>query len=201
MLSKFKTFGLFALCFGLGLSVFFTLSEKFEIVRDPASIDGKIFQISTLSSEQIKEQLTQKIKIHPTADGKKSIQFTGFSSALCKTYPEIELEFRAEGVSVSGEPPTMKILAPCQPGQDPADMAAILLPIEQLLKDKPRNAQFVFDGYSAKIEFKNSADEWPKEWILTKVQFKNSFGNDKSIYFEKVLAADHSGEHPVILNF
>ncbi len=201
MLSKVKTFVFFAFCFGLGLSLFFTLSEKFEIVRDPASIDGKIFQISTLTSEQIKDQLTQKIKIHPTADGKKSIQFTGFSSALCKTYPEIEMEFKAEGISVSGEPPVMKVTAPCLAGQDPADMAAIYLPIEQLLKDKPRNAEYVFAGFDAKIEFKNSAEEWPRDWVLTKVQFKNNFGNDKSIYFQRTLASDETSERPVVLNF
>ncbi len=201
MLSKIKTFGFFALCFGLGISVFFSISEKFDIARDPASIDGKVFQISTLSSEQIKSQLLQKMKIRATVDGKKSIQFSGFSSALCKTYPDIEIEFHAEGVAVAGETPTMKISTPCLAGQDPADMAAIFLPIKNILKEKPRNAEYKFEGFTAKVEFKNAADEWPRDWVLTKVLFKNSFGNDKSIFFDKVLAADHSGEHPLILNF
>ena len=155
MHSKIKSFGFFILCFGLGISVFFSISEKFDIVRDPASIDGKIFQISTLSSEQIKNHLTQKIKIRTTIDGKKTIQFNGFSASLCKTYPELEMEFQAEGVAVAGEPTTMKVSAPCQPGQDPVDMAAIQLPIEQILKEKPRNASYSFDGFTAKIEFKN----------------------------------------------
>ncbi|MBC7420428.1 MAG: hypothetical protein H7328_06830 [Bdellovibrio sp.] len=201
MLSKLKTFGFFILCFGLGISVFFSISEKFDIARDPASIDGKVFQISTLSSEQIKAQLSQKIKVRTTADGKKSIQFSGFSSALCKTYPEIEMEFQAEGVAVAGETPIMKVTSPCQPGQDPADMAAIFLPIENLLKEKPRSAEYKFAGFVAKVEFKNASDEWPREWVLTKVLFKNNFGNDKSVFFERTLAADHSGEHPIILNF
>lgn len=201
MLSKIKTFGFFALCFGLGISVFFSISEKFDIARDPASINGKIFQLSTLSSEQIKAQLSQKMKVRTTVDGKKSIQFTGFSSALCKTYPEVEIEFHAEGVAVAGEAPVMKISTPCLPGQDPAEMAAIYLPIENILKEKPRNAEYKFDGFSARVEFKNAADEWPREWILTRVLFKNSFGNDKLVLFDGAIAADHSGPHPIILNF
>ncbi len=201
MLSKVKTFGFFALCFGLGISLFFSISEKFDIARDPASIDGKIFQISTLSSQQIKAQLSQKIKIRPTLEGKKSIQFSGFSSALCKTYPEIEMEFEAEGVAVAGEPPSMKITAPCEAGQDPAEMAAIFLPLEQILKEKPRNAQFKFEGFTAQLEFKNSADIWPRQWVLTHVQFKNSFGSNKSIRFQRALASEEETERPVVLNF
>ncbi|MBC7741632.1 MAG: hypothetical protein H7061_05525 [Bdellovibrionaceae bacterium] len=201
MLSKVKTFSLFALCFGLGISLFFSISEKFDIARDPASIDGKVFQISTLSSEQIKAQLSQKIKIRPTVDGKKSIQFSGFSSSLCKTYPEIEMEFEAEGVAVAGESPTMKITAPCEAGQDPAEMSAIFLPLEQILKEKPRNAQFKFEGYTTQLEFKNTSDDWPRQWILTRVQFKNGFGNNKSVYFERTLAAGKANERLVILNF
>jgi hypothetical protein len=201
MLSKVKTFGLFALCFGLGISLFFSISEKFDVARDPASIDGKIFQISTLSSQQIKTQLSQKIKIRPTFEGKKSIQFSGFSSALCKIYPEIEMEFEAEGVAVAGESPTMRVIAPCEPGQDPAEMGAIYLPLEQILKEKPRNAQFKFEGFSAQVEFKNSADIWPRQWVLTRVQFKNSFGNNKSVYFQRSLASEDETERPVVLNF
>ena len=201
MLSKLKTIGFFILCFGLGISFFFSVSENFEIARDPASIDGKIFQISTLSNAQIKAQLTQKMKVRSTTEGKKSIQFSGFSSALCKIYPEIEMEFKAEGIAIAGEPPIMKVIAPCRVGQDPSEIAAIFLPIEKILSEKPRNAQYKFPNYDAQVEFTNAPDEWPRDWILTKVLFKNNSGNNRSIFFDTKLSADHSGEHPLILNF
>lgn len=201
MISKLKTFGFFLLCFSLGISLFFSISEKFDVTRDPASIDGKIFQISTLSSQQIKSQISKKIRIRPTLDGKKSIQLTGFSSSLCRLYPEIEMEFEAEGVAVAGESPRMKILAPCEAGQDPAEMAAIYLPIENILKEKPRNAEYKFDGFTAKVEFKNSADEWPRQWVLTRVQFKNDSGDNKSVIFERMPASEEEIERPVVLNF
>jgi hypothetical protein len=199
--AKTKSVGFFILCFAFGLSVFFSISENVKIQRDPAAISGKVFQITNLSSEQIKQHLTQKIKVFPTVNGKKSIQFLGFSSNLCKTYPEIELEFQAEGVAVAGEVPTMKVTSPCGAGQDPAEMASIQLPIEKLLGEKPRNATFSFDGFVAKMEFKHAADDWPRQWVLKSVHFKNATGEFKSAHFNRKLASEQAYERQVVLEF
>lgn len=199
--TNIKSIFFFVLCFSFGLSVFFSISENIDISRDPAAIDGKVFQISSLSNAQIKKHLEQKIKIFPTTEGKKSIQLSGFSSALCKSYSKIELEFQAEGIAVGGAPPTMKISAPCQAGQDPAEMSLLEIPIEMLLKEKPKNSNYSFSGYNTQLEFANSADEWPRQWVLIKVQFFSSEGKNKLIQFGRSIASDGESDRPVVLEF
>lgn len=201
MSSNLKAAFLFVFCFGFGLTAFYSVSKNSAAPRDPAAIGSKVFQITSLSSEQIRDHLVQKIKVFPTMEGKKAIQFSGFSSALCKLYPEVEMQFQAEGVAVAGEAPVMKITSPCEIGQDPAEMASIQLPIEKILAEKPRNAEFVFDGFSAKVSFTNSADEWPRQWTLKSVQFKDASGNYKSASFERKVASENRSERPVVLEF
>lgn len=187
--------------FLLGLGAFYTVYIASSTQRDPAALHGKVFQITSLTSDEIKAQLQNKIKVTPTIAGKKSISFSGFSSALCKTYTSIEVEFAAEGVSVGGEAPIMKITQPCEAAQDPSEMASISIPIEKILGEKPRNAEFSFDGYKAVVTFANSADEWPRQWVLKRVEFKNSNGENKSASFNRSPASVDEGEQPIILEF
>ncbi len=199
MATHVKNITLFLFCFTLGLGFFYSLSEKISIQRDPATLNGKIFQITSLSSEQIQAQLQKTIKVTPTIDGKKTISFSGFSSALCKTYPTIGIEFAAEGLSVAGETPSMKITTPCEAGQDPAEIAPISLPVGKILAEKPHNAEFSFDGFTAVISFSHSGDEWPKQWILKRVEFKNLEGHNKSADFNRAPASEN--ERPIVLEF
>ncbi len=207
MTTKIKNIGFFILCFSLGLSFFYSISENIavqsELTRDLATINGKVFQITNLTSAQIKAQLQKKIKVTPTINGKKTISFSGFSSALCKTYSEIVVEFTAEGISVDGEPPVMKVRTPCTAAQDPTEIAAINLPIEKILDQKPRNAEFSFDGFNAVVTFSNSADEWPRQWVLKRVEFKSVEGKDKSADFNRspASAMDNPTEKPIVLEF
>lgn len=198
MTSNFKKAVLFLACFGLSLSWFLSLARE-SVQRDPATLNGKVFQISNLSSDQIKAQLQKKIKVTPTIEGKKSISFSGFSSALCKMYSTIEIEFTAEGIAVDGEAPVMKITTPCEAGQDPSEMAAIHLPIEKILSEKPRNAEFSFDGFKAMVSFSHSADEWPRQWVLKRVEFKAAAGENKSASFGRSPAS--ADESPIVLEF
>lgn len=201
MKSKIKSTLLVLTSFLLGLGVFYTVYSGTIGKRDPAAINGKVFQITTLTSAEIKAQLQNKIKVAPTLAGMKSITFAGFSSALCKTYGSVEVEFAAEGVSVGGEAPTMKISHPCEAAQDPAEMASINLPIEKILSEKPRNAEYTFDGYKAVVTFANAADEWPRQWILKRVEFKNINGENKSASFNRSPASVTEGEQPIVLEF
>jgi hypothetical protein len=201
---KFKVVGFFVLCFALGLSIIFSVQDKMSVEREPASINGKVFQISSLSADQIRAQLTKKIHIQPTMNGKKSVRLEGFSSALCKTYSTIELQFVADGVAVAGEFPHMNVKAPCEAGQDPAEMASIVLPVDRLLAEKPRNAEFHFDGFSPRIEFTNSSDSWPRTWILQTVIFKSETGKTKTVRLDKNENGDVLAKSPfdmIVLEF
>ncbi len=202
MSSNIKNIGFFFVCFAVAFTWFNSILEKDRVQRDPAAIAGKVFQISSLSSEQIRAQLQKNIKVTPTLDGKKAILFTGFSSALCKTYSKIEVEFVAEGIAVAGEAPVMTIVAPCEGGSDPSEMASIHLPVAQILKEHPKDTAFSFEGFSTTVSFNHSADEWPRQWVLKKVIFKNISGDDKSVSFNRAPASDStSGEQPIVLEF
>lgn len=203
MASKIKSVCFFVLCFGLGISAFFSILDRNAVSRDPAALSGKVYQITSLTSEQIRSQIQKKIKVTPTIDGQKAILFSGFSSALCKTYTSISVEFMAEGIAVAGEAPIMKITAPCTEGQDPAEIASINVAIKKILNEKPRDAEYSFDGFNGVVSFKNSSDEWPRQWVLKKVEFKNIQGENKSAEFNRAPASAGKvpAESPIVLEF
>lgn len=203
-MSYFKSLALFVVCFSVGLSIFFFATERINSAREPAAVSGKVFQISNLTSDEIKNQLLHKLSVTPTIDGEKQIQLTGFSSAICRNYKKIELIFSGEGVAVNGDPSEMKIVAPCEAAQDPSMIKAIAIPVDKILLEKPRNAEFKFLGWGPSYAFSNSADLWPRTWVLKKLSFKNESGEDKvinfDVHFTKNKSAD-SGQRPIVLEF
>lgn len=199
MRSKFPIVILLIASYLFGYVFFQSVASEKRLQRDPATLDGKIFQLGNLSSEQIKYQLEKNIKVSPTVNGKKAIHFSGFSSAICKTYPNIEIEFMAEGVAVAGESPSMYILAPCESGKDQAEIESIYIPVGKLLSLSPKNKTYQFDGFSSQIIFKNSADEWPTQWVLKRVEFKHISGMNKSASFNRSPASVN--EQPIVLEF
>ncbi len=203
MSANLKSALFFTVCFSLGLSLFFSISEDITIQRDPAAIDGKVFQLTSLSSAQIKNQLVNKIKIQASVVGEKSLRLTGFSSALCKTYAHIELQFVADGMAVAGESPQMTIKAPCEAGQDPAEMASVIIPIEKILSEKPKNAEFHFDGFNSRFTFKNTAEDWPRTWVLKTVQFVSDTSKSKLVRMDQTESGDlnKSPDQMVVLEF
>ena len=188
------------LSFATGVAVFSSNFTEQTKDRNPAAISGKVFQISSLSSDEIKSQLQKKMKVTPTIEGQKTITFNCFSSALCKTYKTIEVELVAEGVSVGGAPPQMKISYPCEAGQDPAELAAIQLPVGRILGEKPRSAEFKFEGYNGVVTLTNSADEWPRQWVIQGVEFKAAEGENKRVNFNRGPASVET-EKPIVLEF
>lgn len=193
---KLKSVFFFIVCFGFGLAIFFSVAEDFSVQRDPAALHGKVFQFNNFDHDQLKAEIEKKIKISPVGLDQKAIAFQGFSSNLCRIYKEVHLEFFAEGISVGGEPTTMTIQAPCTPAQDPADMASIIIPVEKITSQTPKDAEFQFTGWNAKFVFKRAADEWPKIWVLKSVEFKSETGKSKLVQFNH--RADH---HPIVLEF
>jgi hypothetical protein len=203
MSSNLKSVVFFTLCFSFGLALFFSVSEDLSVQRDPASIDGKVFQLTSLSSSQIKNQLVKKIKIQSVVIGEKSLQLSGFSSALCKTYGFIELQFVADGMAVAGEPASMTVKAPCEAGQDPSEMASITIPVEKILAQKSKNADFHFDGFAPRFTFKNTEGEWPRTWVLRSVQFISGINKSKLVRMDQNETGElnNSPDQLVVLEF
>jgi hypothetical protein len=186
--------------FCLGLAAVISNYTHERTQRDPAALTGTLYQITNLSSSEIREQLLHRLKVHPLTDGKKTISLNGFSSAICKAYSQIDMEFVAEGVSVAGDPPVLKISYPCHAAQDPSEIAPAELSVSRLLLEKPHNATFQFDGSATTFTLQNSADEWPTQWVLREIEFKNDGGTSKHVTFDRSPASVNE-EPPVVLEF
>jgi hypothetical protein len=198
--NKVKVLTLLGMGFCLGLAAVISNYSSSRTHRDPAAFGEKLYQITNLSNSEIREQLLHRLKVHPTLEGKKTIALTGLSSSICKSYSHIELEFVAEGISVAGDPPVLTVNYPCQAAQDPSEIAPAQLAISRLTAEKPHNATFQFDGYAATFTLQNSADEWPTQWILREVEFKNENGSSKHVTFDRSPASVNE-EPPVVLEF
>lgn len=174
---KISIFVVLFIAFIFGFSFFIAANKDYFIGRDPAAVSGKLLHFNNMNSDQLRAELESKIKIKPvfTADNlpSKSIVFSGMSSQICNSYSEIHIEFSGEGMSVDGVATKMLVTAPCQAGQDPAEIAAIILPIQEILKQKPRDAEYSFSGFSGRYHFSSVTDSWPQVWVLRSVQFTN----------------------------
>ncbi len=193
----FKSLILFFVFFIFGIFIVYKATDQIFIDREIASINAsKISSAKFLDQESLQKELNKKIKIYTvTAEKEKVIALEGFSSQLCKTFPQVELVFDAYGVSVSGEPTQFKVSADCVPAQDPAEIASIRIPYEKILNEKPRNAEFKFSGYQASFQFINSDHEVIKTWILNKIVFKSSVES-------KTVQVDRSqNEQPIVMEF
>jgi hypothetical protein len=108
------------------------------------------------------------------------------------------MQFKGDGIAVDGEPPIMTIEAQCLPGQDPADLASIVIPTQKILQQKPANATFKFDGSDSTYAFSGSGDAWPRIWILKTIIFKNRNGADKIVAFDQIIK---DGLKPTVVEF
>lgn len=185
--------------FILGLTIVSKVSPQFLFDREIASIQqSNVIALKALDTESIQKELNKKVKIYSISND-KVIALEGFSSQLCKSFSHVELVFEAYGVSVSGEPSQLKVSAECLPGQDPAEIATIRIPVAKLLKEQARNAQFKFSNYKETFELINS-DEWAKTWILSQINFVSD--NSKNIPSKTIkVSHDSLNDQSVVLDF
>lgn len=187
---------LFVFCFCLGLSLLYSTYEKPDHRRGLAS-QSSIQQIQNLSDDEVRAHIQKQIKVRTLENGMKTISFGQFSSAICSTYSQIEVEFAAEGVAVAGEAPKMKISAPCSENRS-GFIAALQFPYTEILKEKTSVQQFNYSG--TVVSFNNAADEWPRQWILQKVEFKNITGGiSRAAQIQRAPAS--AQERPIVLDF
>ena len=187
MNQKLKSLFLFLLTFGLGFSIYYTNMQNWNLSqRDPASINTKISHLNNYDHDQLKSELLHSFQITYLDSGDKAIRFQNISSQVCKTYQKINLDFIADGMTVSGEPTEFKIEADCIPAQDPAELASIIIPIKRLLSMKAQNAVFKFNNETTTYTFNNTGDVWPQVWILKNISFRSHSGQLKTVELDIV---------------
>ncbi len=183
--------------FFFGLSAVMMNYSELKTQRDPATYGDKIFQITSLTSKELKAHL----KVNETINGEKTIEFRGFASSLCKLYPTIEMKLAAEGILINGIPPKLKISFPCEPGQDPAEIAPVKIAVSQLKLQTPKSdVKFIFDGNKSTYSLENSDSEWPLVWTLEHVEFIGDAGSNKKVNFDRSPASVQESL-PVVIEF
>ncbi|MFN3454377.1 MAG: hypothetical protein ACK41T_05400 [Pseudobdellovibrio sp.] len=189
-----------SLGFLFGFFVFHHSFEQQLQQRDPAAINKKVYQIETYSKEELKNELSQKLKIKSSSTGDKLLKFTHLSANICRQYQNLYFTFNAEDVSTNGHSPELIIKAPCQADADPSEIATILIPLQQLLSTKPKNGQIHFADSAVTVTLNHTGEEWPKIWILARIKFQSSTENDsKEISYnfpERTMAT-----HPIVMEF
>ena len=187
-----------------GLLMFDTVMNRDHIDRDPAAVKGKIFDVRSSNPDQLRQEILNRLRIQPVLEANnfvsKSLLFSGLAAQICKTHEKIELEFVADGVSVGGDQTKMIVSTQCSAGQNPLEVGAIKFPIQEILNEKPRSAEFKFSGYSGTFQFVNVSDVWPSVWILSSVRFKSSADEGKTVGLD-LIKAEGSSAAPVVLEF
>lgn len=201
---KFSSIVVLVVAFITGLFTFIAVLNKDLIARDPAAVHGKIFDLRSSNPDQLRQEVSNRLKIQTAIETNnfisKAMLFSGLTAQICRSHDKIELEFLADGVSVGGEPTKLIVKTPCQSGQNPLEVGSIRFPIQEILLEKPRSAEFKFSGYPGTFQFLNVAETWPRTWVLGAVRFVSAAATTQSISIE-MLTAGNTNTVPHILEF
>ncbi|WP_413585691.1 hypothetical protein [Bdellovibrio sp. HCB274] len=202
-------FGLFFVCFVAGYALVYKNTEFTSISRDPAAVRAG-YDFSHLSGENLQDAVKQRLvsgfelKKAPGASGLSLGHFVfvdqyGQRKLACQEFAKVSFVFEAEGVSVSGEKPSMEVEGACEYSNDMAKINPLWVPIAKILGENPADGEFNFnEGNAVTVRFANLPDHWPKTWLLKSVRMKNVNSSDLTIESNEV--ARYLG-HPIVVNF
>ena len=172
-------------------------------LRTPAAIH-KTYDFSTLDGQALatasKKRLVENVKIKKLKDTVlvelgNFVQkgHMGRKQFACSTYKSVVLTFVAEGVTVGGEAPLLKIIGPCKVSQKLSRLKPIVVPFKEIFKNKPGNYEFNFwDLNNTKAVTLNIPSAWPKNWILKEVGL---LGDSQNIFVSSKELASFTSEN------
>lgn len=189
MKSAFSRFFIIAVFFACGYSMIVATTPRFIGGRDPAAVrqmyDFSSLRGSTLD-DAMKERVLAGLSVHKGDDHSVGLALGHFTLAsvqggektlACREYDKIVLTFEAEGVAVDGERPTMQVEGGCRFTDDLASTEPLMIPVEQILNEKPADGEFKFmQGHGVAVRFEHILDEWPRKWVLTDVKMQGLKG-------------------------
>jgi hypothetical protein len=184
MLFVATLFALAALAFKLGESLFVGRGA-----REPAALHRVLMDYSNLTDERfiqkVREHILNTVRFERKANSivLSAGHFLGPFRAVsaCNTFSHIDYELTAEGVAVSGEPPLMQITAECEPTNDQESLEPTDIDIRKLVSMGTKDQNINLSG-GILIQTHNFPDEWPNEWILTRVRLR---GKNEAIEISK----------------
>lgn len=133
----------------------------------------KIISEQTIIS-RTDSSITLNIKNFYTGDKKTSV---------CNGYDSIQLSFIALNVSVSGDPPTITVDAPCTEDNSNAEyISTVTIPLDEIKNLSPSTKE-PYSYEKLKFNFINIEDEWPIDFRLKQVIFSNT-DNEQSLIID-----------------
>jgi hypothetical protein len=130
-------------------------------------IASTVTDVSAEDAKKIKTEWLQKTFV-VAGDDHIEIAVGAFEN-ICSRYTQVEVVLRAEGVSVEGESPTIRIRRPCQHSLGSETLSPINIFIGDLLA-RPADDQTFQDNDGQTFEIKNAAGVWPPEWHVAMIR-------------------------------
>lgn len=180
-----KIYMTLAITFLMGLYVVHSTNEKYKVRRDPSAI-RQHYDFTNLKGSALevamRERLISQIEIvkDETGFGLNLGHFafksdSGENLLGCQYFTKVNLVFEAEGAAVGGIKPTMEVEGPCENTEDLTKISALMIPIKQLMLDKPVDGDINFNNTkSLSVRFLNLTDSWPTVWNLINVRLNSS---------------------------
>ncbi len=179
---KFSFLIFIPILFGFFISIYSWDGVVYFFDRDNSRIPAdstNVFSFKNLKS-RIKSHSNKKIIAEQTIISRSNNEitlnfkniFVGEKKAsVCKTYQNIELNFVALNVAVSGEPPTITLNTLCTEDSSNAEyISTITIPLDEI-KSLPPSSKEPFLFEKSTFSFSNIEDEWPIDFRLKTVTF------------------------------
>ncbi len=130
-----------------------------------------------------------------TKKGGRALDLACQTRARQGLYDRIEIVFAGIGIADAGETPEMSIEAPCLSRSDAGSLDVIWIPIEQLLAEKPGDRELKIDGETPlTVKFEHIPDQWPENWVLTRVKVFRFDNPDQAIYLDEAHMLEVRGD-------
>lgn len=125
----------------------------------------------------------------------------GEAHKVCDIYNQIDLQFDAEGMAVSGSRPLLNVSAACETSDDWARIRPIWIPVHRFAKEKPGDTEMTLNGQQTiTLSLKNIDMSWPQHWVLTQVRvFSSSDPNSQIVISRQEL--QQMLEYPIIMSW
>jgi len=156
----------------------------FDLGRSPAAVEQKslfnFFNTQDSLKMAFEQEILEGIKIAKAEKAFKidvrnfMVKSSPDNLHLCEYFDNYTLTFEAEGIASSGERPSMTVTAPCEISAKTNLPASVIIPIEDIFKLAPHDADVSFQvNPRASFSFRNISDAWPEYLVLSKVEFNN----------------------------
>lgn len=144
-------------------------------------------EVVSISYSEFSEPQTvfNKAKVIPAKSSEEmefligNILFTdskGNKNFVCQNFSEAHLIFEADGIFIEGEKVIMKLVSTCDTYKEHKFIGPFSIPSQLILQSAI--SQEYFEHKGDEIYFSNVSLQWPRDWILMEINFKNPDSNE-----------------------